>query len=94
MMPIASLALVLRLAAGGLAGLCLGFVYFELLRLNTSLLVTGRLAAALALQATRFVLLAAVLAALAWTGPALLIAAALGLPVGRALAMKRTGGAR
>lgn len=80
------------LAASLVAGLMLGAVHFGLLWWNARLWSTGAVAGSLALQAARFALVVAGLAALVHVGAGALLAGAAGLFLARALVVRRIGG--
>jgi F1F0 ATPase subunit 2 len=80
-------------AVGGfVAGVLLGIVHFGALWINVRLFATGGAVLALCLQVLRFVVLLAVLVALAMAGAAALLAGGLGICLGRRLVLRRIGG--
>lgn len=77
-----------------LAGILLGLVHFASLRRVSSLYLSGASPGrALALQMARLAVLAGALAGFALLGALPLLAATLGLFIGRAIILRRAGGA-
>jgi len=85
------LPLLLQALVGLVAGAALGLIHFELLRQNAGHIVAGRLGAGLFTRALRFAVLIAGLVGLAWVGSAALLSAGVGILVGRAAVLRRSG---
>ena len=81
----------LRFAFGLLAGAALGLAHFATLRWSVEALLGRRVALGLLVHVARYAVLALVLVALARAGAATLVGAAVGLMVGRALALRPRG---
>ncbi|MDE3011052.1 MAG: hypothetical protein KGI67_09205 [Pseudomonadota bacterium] len=81
---------MLTLLLGGLAGMAVGFLHFSSLHRVVRTLLSGQAAAALLLQLLRLLTLAALLVALARTGPGALLACLAGIIVARSLAIARS----
>lgn len=82
---------LLQLLAAFAAGVAIGLGYFTLLGRNLELYMAGAAVAGAALQAGRFLLVAAVLFGAVQFGAGALISCALGLLVGRYIVLRRAG---
>ncbi|WP_333823044.1 N-ATPase subunit AtpR [Pinisolibacter sp.] len=89
MTTVTTLGSPLLLAAAFAAGLALGLLHFASLRRIADVFAAGAAGRALALQATRWVVLVAVLILFARQGALPLLLTALGLFVARAVVLRR-----